>query len=260
MVGGSARETVGRVHDVPPSARPPVQRSVEQSRPAQVCVLIVDDHGTFAELLAMGLDSQPDLRCVGHVQSAGAALDAVVQLEPDVVLLDIHLRDDDGLTLAAQLHSLRPQLRIITLTASLDPVDIARAARARTCAYLPKAGSLDAVLTAVRTARLGRLVLHPDMVVDLVALERSDARTPPVARRSPLTAREQQVLQLLGMGLDVKAIGKRLGIRTSTCRGYVQNVLGKLDAHTQLEAVVTATARGLLGRSADEAESRRGRP
>ena len=227
---------------------------------SQVCVLIIDDHRTFAELLAMGLDSQPDIRCVGHVQHADAAVDAVVRLEPDVVLLDLHLGDDDGLALAARLHVLRPKLRIIALTASLDPVNIPRAAQAGACAYLQKAGSLDEVLNAVRTARAGRLVLPPDMVLDLVSLERSDARPPPPARLSPLTAREQQVLELLGEGLDVNAIGKRLGIRTSTCRGYVQNVLAKLDAHTQLEAVVTATARGLLVRNGAAADSRRGRP
>ena len=64
------------------------------------------------------------------------------------------------------------------------------------------------------------------------------------------------MLELLGEGLDVTAIGKRLGIRTSTCRGYVQNVLNKLDAHTQLEAVVHARARGLLGSDTPERSGR----
>lgn len=226
---------------------------------AELRVLVVDDHLTFAELLAMGLDSQADIRCVGHVQSADRAPEAVARLEPDVVLVDVHLGDDDGLAVAAELHRLRPELRIIALSASLDPVDIARAARSGACAYLPKSGALDEVLTAVRTARVGRLLLQPDMVLDLVALERrSTTRTTPSHRPVLLTPREQQVLQMLGQGLDVHAIARRLGIRTSTCRGYVQNVLSKLDAHTQLEAVVTATARGLL-QKADDPERGRGR-
>ena len=210
-------------------------------------MLIVDDHLTFAELLALGLDSQPGIRCVGHVQRADQAVSEVLRLEPDIVLVDVHLGDDDGLELAAELHALLPGLRIIALTASLDPLNIARAAQAGVCAYLPKAGRLDELLSAVRTAQVGRLVLQPGMVVGLVALERrSTGRAPERPRTPVLTARQQQVLDLLGQGLDVNAIAKRLGIRTSTCRGYVQRLLNKLDAHTQLEAVVTATARGLL--------------
>lgn len=238
-----------------PFLAPPPPRPAPQLR-----VLIVDDHMTFAELLAMGLNSQSDITCVGHVQRADRAAEAVVRLAPDVALLDVHLGDDDGLALAADLHALRPELRIIALTASLDPVNVARAAQAGVCGYLPKAGSLDEVLSAVRTARTGRLVLSPGMVLDLVSLERRGTdRTGPADRPPLLTTREQQVLELLGEGLDVHTIARRLGIRTSTCRGYVQNILTKLDAHTQLEAVVTATARGLLRRSDDCAPRRAGR-
>ena len=213
-------------------------------------VLIVDDHRTFAELLAMGLDSQPDIRCVGHVQQAAGAADAVAALEPDVALVDVHLGQDDGLVLAAELHAQHPQLRIIALTASLDPVNVARAAQAGVCAYLPKAGALEEVLNAVRTARAGHLVLPPHMVLDLIGLDRSGSAETRPERPAVLTAREQQVLQGLDAGLDVTAIAKRLGIRTSTCRGYVQNVLTKLGAHTQLEAVAQARSRGLLGAEA----------
>jgi len=219
-----------------------VQADIEQP----LRVLIVDDHQTFAELLAMGLDSQPGISCVGHVQRADRAAAAVAQLRPHVVLLDVHLGDDDGLVLAEELHTLHPELRIVALTASLDPVNIARAAAAGACAYLPKAGALEEVINAVRTARVGRLLLQPDMVLDLLALERRTAERPTPVRDPLLTPRERQVLELLAEGLDVNAIGRRLGIRTSTCRGYVQNVLGKLNAHTQLEAVVLARARGLL--------------
>jgi DNA-binding NarL/FixJ family response regulator len=210
-------------------------------------VLIVDDHRTFAELLAMGLDSQPDIRCVGHVQQAAGAADAVAALQPDVALVDVHLGQDDGLVLAAELHARYPQLRIIALTASLDPVNIARAAKAGVCAYLPKAGALEEVLNAVRTARVGHLVLQPHMVLDLIALDHSAAAGARPGRPAVLTAREQQVLEGLSEGMDVTSIAKRLGIRTSTCRGYVQNVLTKLGAHTQLEAVAQARSRGMLG-------------
>jgi DNA-binding NarL/FixJ family response regulator len=252
-VGRPPQETIEAVPDVSSDQGPGARERTA------LRVLIVDDHRTFAELLALGLDSQPDIRCVGHVQSADDAAAAVASLVPDVVLVDVHLGEQDGLEVAAELHRSQPELRVIALTASLDPVNVARAARAGACAYLPKAGSLEDVLNAVRTARPGSLLLSPDMVLDLVALERPSAD--PSASRPPgtpaLTARERQVLGLLGEGLDVSAIAKRLHIRTSTCRGYVQNLLGKLGAHTQLEAVVTATACGLL-RKDEQAGTPRG--
>ena len=209
-------------------------------------VYLVDDHRMFRSGVRVELGDRVEI--VGDAGDVDAAVAEILRLQPDVVLVDVHLGDDDGLVLAGELHRLRPALRIVALTASVDPVNVARAAQAGVCAYLPKAGALDEVLNAVRTARVGRLLLQPDMVLDLVALEQRSSTSEPQRRRAAsLTTREQQVLELLGEGMDVNAIGKRLGIRTSTCRGYVQNVLTKLDAHTQLEAVAQARARGLLG-------------
>lgn len=225
----------------------------EGARPSQsgadrpLRVLVVDDHATFAELLAMALDSQPDITCVGHVQDGTRAEHEVARLTPDVVLLDVHLDDVDGLALAARLLRSHPELRVLMLSASLAPENVARAAAAGACAYLAKSGVLSDVLAAVRTARRGGLVLSSAMVLDLVSLEgRSAARTGPAPGSPTLTAREQQVLELLAQGLDVSAIARRLGIRTSTCRGYVQKLLEKFDAHTQLDAVIQAAERGLV--------------
>lgn len=210
-------------------------------------VLIIDDHRTFAELLAMALDAQSDIICVGQAQEEGDALEQVDRLSPDVVLVDVHLGRSNGLDVAARLLVDRPDLRVIVLTASSAALDVARAAAAGACAYLVKTGGLSEVLAAIRTARSGRLRLPPTLVRELASLERRpSAHIQPNGRGPGLTPREQQVLEGLGQGLDVTAISRGLGIRPSTCRGYVQNVLAKLGAHTQLEAVVKATGLGML--------------
>ena len=238
---------VERVLDVGDSESVPTMPETPGAGTGVTRVLLVDDHRTFAELLAMALDAQPDISCVGHVPDAAQAQDAVARLQPDVVIVDVRLGKEDGLALVPRLTALRAGLRALVLTASMDPTDIARAAAAGACGYLPKAGALTEVLSAVRTSRPGQLVLPPSMVLDLVALDRrSRDRAGPPPGTPQLTTRERQVLELLGEGLDVNAIAKRLGIRVSTCRGYVQCILGKLDVHTQLEAVVQATALGLI--------------
>lgn len=205
-------------------------------------VLIIDDHATFAELLALALDAQPDITCVGHVQDAARALDEVARLQPDVAVVDVHLGDADGLALATDLLQRHPDLRVLMLSASSERAHVARAASAGASAYLAKSGVLAEVLGAVRTARRGSLQLSADLVLGLVQSEPGAGRL----GAPTLTGREQQVLELLAQGLDVSAIARRLGIRTSTCRGYVQNLLEKFDARSQLDAVVRATELGLV--------------
>lgn len=210
-------------------------------------MLIVDDHQTFAQSLALALDAEADVRCVGAVGDADTALEAAHRLHPDVALVDVRLGEQDGLALAQRLVDAHPLLSVVMLTASTDPADIACAAGAGACGFVRKSGQLSEVLAAVRGARPGRLLLDSSMVLDLVALERRTVGRAGAAGRGPaLTARERQVLELLGAGLDVHAIARRLGLRTSTCRGYVQHLLVKLDVHTQLEAVVRAVELGLL--------------
>lgn len=210
-------------------------------------VLIIDDHRTFAELLGMALDAQPDITCVGQAQDEHDALEQVDRLSPDIVLVDVHLGRSDGLDVASRLLTDRPDLRVIVLTASSAALDVARAAAAGACAYLVKTGGLTEVLAAIRTARSGELRLPSTLVGELLSLERrATVRDRPSGRGPALTGREQQVLEGLGQGLDVTVIARRLGIRPSTCRGYVQNVLAKLGVHTQLEAVVKATGLGML--------------
>lgn len=205
-------------------------------------VLVVDDHRVFAELLATVLDGEPDIECVGHVQDGEHAATAVALLTPDVVLVDVRLAEADGVELACRLLASWPELRVIILSAHHDARLLARAAAAGACGYLTKGGALAEVLSAVRTARPGNMVVDRHLLEGLVG---GDRRGSP--RHAPvLTSRETQVLQLLAQGLDVGDISRHLGIQQTTCRGYVQKVLTKLQAHSQLQAVVLASELGLI--------------
>jgi len=204
-------------------------------------VLVVDDHTTFSDLLAMALEHQPDLTCVGTANSVAEALAMVDELRPDLVLMDVRLGDGDGIAATAQLTALYPQLRVVVLTAHTDAALMQRAADAGACALLPKDGSLPDMLDALRSSRLGGLVVHPTLLKVLVTSHPARGAYVP-----PLTRREREVLRLLADGLDARATARNLGISVNTCRGYVKSLLLKLDAHTQLEAVVTATNLGLV--------------
>ena len=216
---------------------------------AVLSIVVVDDHRTFADLLMMALDAQPDLTCVGSASSAAEALELVGRTRPDVVVMDLQLGGDDGIDATRAVLEIAPQTRVVVLTAHTRPQHLVRAAVAGACAFLSKSGALDEMLDTLRNVRTGRLVVDPD----LVALLPGDRDVPrprvaehPAAPSTELTARELEVLRLLGEGRDLRSIAEQLGMSLHTCRGHVKNLLAKLGAHSQLEAVVVATRAGLL--------------
>jgi DNA-binding NarL/FixJ family response regulator len=207
-----------------------------------ITVLVVDGHQTFAELLGVALRGQPDLRYVGHARNGEQALRLAAELRPDVILLDPELPDSDGIAIAEMLRHRQPDTRVVILTASSEASLVGRATAAGAAGFLSKNGALGDVLHAVHTAHGGGMTVSTDILARLLR------STSPVVgpRGGGLTAREHEVLELMGSGLDPRAIARRLGISVHTCRGYVKAVLAKLDAHSQLEAVAVATRRGLL--------------
>ncbi|AUI51732.1 response regulator transcription factor [Arthrobacter crystallopoietes] len=204
-------------------------------------VVVVDDHTTFAELLSDALDRQDDLENAGIAGSAKDGVELCRSLEPDVVVMDYHLPDGNGLDAAEQILAHNPLTRVIVLTGDPSPEILGRAAITGICGFLPKDGSLATLLDTLRHARTGSLVIHPSL---LAIASRASASQP--ADTPSLTERERQVLGLMAAGHDVRANAKHLGITENTCRGYVKSILAKLDAHTQLEAVAVAGRLGLL--------------
>ena len=207
-----------------------------------ITVLVVDGHQTFAELLGVALRGQPDLRYVGHARNGEQALRLAADLRPDVILLDPELPDADGIAIAEMLRHRQPDTRVVILTASSEATLVGRATAAGAAGFLSKNGALGDVLHAVHTAHGGGMTVSTDILARLLR-----STTPVVGPRGGgLTAREHEVLELMGSGLDPRAIARRIGISVHTCRGYVKAVLAKLDAHSQLEAVAVATRRGLI--------------
>jgi DNA-binding NarL/FixJ family response regulator len=204
-------------------------------------ILVVDDHRVFADLLAFALEGQPDLRCVGTAHSVEEGLALADRLRPDVVVMDVRLGEGDGIAASAELTRTHPDIRVVVLTAHATQSLLEDAAAAGACCLLPKDGSLDDMLTALRAARRDGFVVHPALLRTLMV-----SRYEPRTQRPDLTRREQDVLQMLAQGRDVRSTARALGISVATCRGYVRSLLVKLNAHSQLEAVALAKKGGLI--------------
>lgn len=207
-------------------------------------VLVVDDHTTFAQLLSGALSAESDIECVGQCQTVEEARRLVAELSPDVVITDVQMGQgsEDGIALTRELVGRWPRLTVVVLSAFADGELVRRAADAGAAGVVPKNGNLEEMLEVLRRATPGNIALHPQLVAELLARPRTDEST----RTTVLTPRELDVLQLLAEGLDIKGVCRQLGITINTGRGYVKTLLVKLDAHTQLEAVVAASRRGLI--------------
>ena len=203
-------------------------------------VLVVDDQVAFAQSLAIVVEAQDDLECLGAVGSGEEAVEMAAREHPSVVLMDVGLPGIDGVEATRQILEQSPEVDVVVLTGTPDASVLARAASAGACAFLLKDSSVPEILEAVRTAhRGGAMGLDAATIGHLL----DDGGT---AADAALTARELEVLGLLAQGQQPKQIARSLGITVNTCRGYVKNVLAKLGAHSALEAVVEAHRLGLI--------------
>jgi DNA-binding NarL/FixJ family response regulator len=191
--------------------------------------------------LTQAIDREPDLLSVGHATTGAGGVAMFAELRPDIVLMDLQLPDFDGTAAAAQIVALSPEARVIMLTAHVTAAMVANAAASGACGFLPKDGHLADMLSAIRAATRGSLAVDPALMARLTQLS---ASTPSPDR--PLSQRELSVLLRMADGQDVARIARALFISSHTCRGHVKNVLSKLGAHSQLEAVVIAVRMGLI--------------
>lgn len=211
----------------------------------EISILTVDDHRTFAELLTAALDREPDLRSVASATTARSGVEQSMALNPDVVIMDFHLPDGDGITAAARILAHAPQTRIVMLTGDPTPGALRQAASMGICAFLPKGGSLATLLDTVRHARAGNMVVHPSLLAQLGAAPAQPAAS--ADQGAPvLTPRELDVLRLMAGGHGSKDVASKLDISLNTCRGYVKAIFAKLGTHSQLESVMVASRRGML--------------
>jgi len=204
-------------------------------------VEIVDDHFLFADALGSVIRGLDGYEVAGIAQSGAQAISIARTARPDVILLDYHLPGYDAADLIPRLRSLSPGVRIVVLTSDTSDATLARGLRAGVEGYITKERALDDVLDALRAVAAGERYLSDEQV----------ARTQAASGEGtgePLTERELGILRLLARGKDSQAIADELTISANTVRTHLQNIFSKLGVHSKLEAVTTATARGLLGR------------
>jgi two-component system, NarL family, nitrate/nitrite response regulator NarL len=206
-------------------------------------ILLCDDHRLFIDALAVSLQSRGE-EVVASVTDPQDAVRLAAELDVDICLVDAHFPGGDSFAAVRQILDSTADTRVVILSGDDDRDVISTALASGATGFVLKRASIDVILEVLQRVHAGELVVRagggPAQAARRARPGDSDALL------DPLTPREQEVLSKLVLGENTEVIAQALGIRTSTARTHIQNVMGKLGVHTKVGAVAFAVGNGLV--------------
>ncbi|HSY18928.1 MAG TPA: response regulator transcription factor [Candidatus Acidoferrales bacterium] len=211
---------------------------------ARARVLLVDDHPMVRRGLTELLNRTGDFHCCGEAESAVEAQKALSELKPDLVLLDLRLRNSDGLDLLKDFKLQDPAVKVLVLS-QLDEMTYAeRALHAGAMGYVMKENATEEIMTAMRQVLAGELYVSPRvhaLAVRRMAGVKNNAADNRASFVEMLTDRELQILQLLGQGVSTREIAADLCLSFKTIETHRENIKRKLGLKDAAALVYQAT-------------------
>ena len=213
-------------------------------------VVLVDDHGLFRSGVRAELGRQVEV--VGEADDVQPAIDLITSVQPDVVLLDVHLPGGGGQAVVEAVKAVNPEVRFLALSASDAPEDVIAVIRAGARGYVTKTISTAELADAIRRVAAGDAVFSHRLagfVLDAFAASAgpADGDKPSFdPELDQLTSREREVLRLIARGYTYKEVARDLTISTKTVETHVSSVLRKLQLSTRHELTRWATDRRLV--------------
>lgn len=199
---------------------------------------VADDQATVREALAIMLDLDPDIEVVATATNGEEATELAATHRPDVLLMDLNMPVLDGVEATRRIRETNPATAILVLTTFEDDASILAALQAGASGYLTKEADRATILQAVRTAAQGQTVLAPAVQQRLLTLaSRQQSAAPTEDPQLSLTAREREILQLIGEGLRNPEIAAHLVISEATVKTHINNLFAKAGFHSRADAV-----------------------
>lgn len=200
-----------------------------------VQIILVDDHRIMRYGLRALIESSADMEVIGEAQNGRTAVKLVLELSPDVVIMDIEMPDLNGIEATRQIIVASPGIKVIVLSMHSDRQIIAEMLRVGAKGYLLKDSEPDEIIHAIRAVVANRTYLSPE-ITDIVAKDYVDhLLTSKYPVSSVLTHRECEVLQLLAEGKTTKQIASNLCISVNTVESHRRQIMYKLDIHNIAE-------------------------
>jgi DNA-binding NarL/FixJ family response regulator len=208
-------------------------------------VLLADDHEMFRHGVAALLKGEPDIEIVGEAANGLELLRIAGELQPDVVCMDLSMPKLDGIEATRQLMELRPDIRVIGVSALIDRNYVRDMLSAGAVGYIAKASAGSELRRAIRTAVQGKTYLCPN-VLEVITDTMRNPPDPGAGAVVQLGARERQVLQLIAKGCKSSEIAERLKIAPATVDVHRRNIMHKLNLHGIAELTRYAIRNGLV--------------
>lgn len=220
-----------------------------------ITVVVADDHKLFREGLKRILNMEQDLQVIGECADGRQVIEFCQQHKPDVVLLDINMPVENGVTATEKLREMCPDVKVIILSIHDDESYVFETLRKGASGYLLKDMEAESLIDAIRTVAAGHAYIHPKVTGKLIHQLRRMANTDGAAVAQaekkqprninvPLTKREIEVLRLMAEGKSNKMIGEHLFISEKTVKNHVSSILQKMEVEDRTQAVIVSIKNG----------------
>jgi NarL family two-component system response regulator LiaR len=215
----------------------------------KIRVLVVEDQNVVRDGFVAILSFQPDIEVVGEAQDGIEAVEMAQKARPDVILLDMVMPRQDGLTTIPQLRSVVPGARILVLSSFAEGQRVYQAIKAGALGYMLKDTTRAQLLQSIRDAASGKASLNPSIALQVI--HEFDRAKEGALTNQTLTRRELEALRLIARGLSNQEIATSLVVHERTIAKYVSSILNKLHVSNRTQAALYAIREGLAVAAAD---------
>ncbi|MCM3694428.1 response regulator [Neobacillus niacini] len=206
-------------------------------------VVFVDDHEMVRIGVSAYLSAQPDIEVVGEAADGKKGVELALELRPDIILMDLVMKEMDGIEATRQIIEAWPDAKVIIVTSFLDDEKVYPALEAGATSYMLKTSKADEIANAVRATYHGQSVLEPEVTGKMMVKMRQKHQQLP---HEELTSREMEILMLMAQGKTNQDIADELFIALKTVKTHVSNILSKLNVQDRTQAVIYAFKHSLI--------------
>ncbi len=206
-------------------------------------VLLVDDHEMVRIGVAAYLSAQPDIEVIAEADDGKVAIDLALKHKPHIILMDLVMKEMDGIEATKKIMEEWPDAKIIIVTSFLDDEKVYPALEAGATSYILKTSKANEIANAIRSTYNGQSILEPEVAGKMMKRMRQKTKQLP---HEELTNREMEILLLIAQGKTNQEIADELFIALKTVKVHVSNILAKLDVQDRTQAVIYAFKHSLV--------------
>jgi len=209
-------------------------------------LLIADDHAIFRDGLRKLLDTEEAIIIVGEASNGAECIKMLGKLNPDILLLDLHMPDKDGFAVLEEVNFDTIHTRVIVLTAADDERDFVRAIRLGARGVVAKESAIDLLVKSIHHVYAGEIWLDSRLTVGVVNAFSASSKSGARREKPLLSDREMEVVQFVAQGFQNKKIGKELFISENTVKNHLHSIFDKLGVSDRLELALYAIHHRLI--------------